>query len=266
MLLTDSFASRIASYENTAECNDRIHQEFTQLVQTIPFLKEHRKYIEDNDLGFGDAAFHYMWYLLIQHVAKTFPCPKVLEIGVFKGQVISLWSLIAAQQQLEISRAGISPLKGNPLPESRWSRRWNSLINLRFRRDLASGNFYPEENYRSIIADLFNTFQLDVSQVRLIEGYSNDPSILKTIENETFSLIYIDGDHTYEGVMADIQNYGRLVEPNGFLVMDDASYYLPGNAFWKGHETVSRACECIPSCGFVNVLNVGHNRIYQRIG
>jgi len=47
-------------------------------------------------------------------------------------------------------------------------------------------------------------------------------------------------------------------------VIDDASCNLPGTAFWKGHESVSRAADHWGGPGFVNVLNVGHNRVYKR--
>lgn len=267
MLFTDNFFERMKTYENTAEQNDRIHQEFTQIVQekNIPWLTEHRKYVETNRLGFGDAAFHYMWYLLIQHITKHFSSPKVLEIGVYKGQVISLWLLIANQLKLDLEITGISPLKGNPIPRSGWLKLWKILTSPSYRKDRNSGNFYPEEDYRAIIENLFKAFALDFSRVRLIEGYSNTPNVLKAVEPENYALIYIDGDHTFEGVTQDIINYSSHVLPNGFLVMDDASYYLPGNDFWKGHEKVSRACEMIPSLGFMNVLNIGHNRIYQKV-
>jgi hypothetical protein len=48
--------------------------------------------------------------------------------------------------------------------------------------------------------------------------------------------------------------------------MDDAAYGLPGTRFWKGYETVARACELLPGLGFTNVLNVGHNRVFERTG
>lgn len=47
-------------------------------------------------------------------------------------------------------------------------------------------------------------------------------------------------------------------------MIDDASYDLPGNGFWKGYESVARACRRLPGLGFKNVLNVGHNRIFER--
>lgn len=265
MFLNDSFGKRIEAYENTAEHNDKLHAEFSQVVQSIPFLAQHRKHIETNKLGFGDAAFHYMWYILIQDVFKKTLHPKPLEIGVFKGQVISLWALIASQLNFDISITGISPLKGNSIPKLKWVRRWKTLTDFKFREQLKSANFYPEENYKAIIKKLFEDFNLPLSELRLLEGYSTSANVINLVKNEKFSLIYIDGDHTYRGVIADLNNYGRLVELNGYLVIDDASYYLPGNAFWKGHETVSRACDIIPSLGFHNIMNVGHNRIYQKV-
>lgn len=266
VLTNDSFANRIRDYANTAEWNDRLHREFNQQVQAMPLLANHRQHIEAHQLGFGDPAFHYLWYLLIQQVATQFDRPNLLEIGVFKGQVISLWALLAKHLGLDLSITGITPLEGNPLPESTWLRRMKKVLSQKFRQDREAGNFYPDDDYLAIIADLFSRFDLDFAQVRLIHGYSNHPEVLASLQHETFSLIYIDGDHSFEGATADIQNYHSRIAPGGFLVMDDASFYLPGTGFWKGHETVSRACECIPALGFVNVLNIGHNRVYQKVG
>ena len=65
----------------------------------------------------------------------------------------------------------------------------------------------------------------------------------------------------YEVVNSDIRLYAPLVEPGGYLVMDDAAAFLPGT-FWKGFEGVARACMVLPSMGFTNVLNIGHNCIF----
>jgi hypothetical protein len=265
MLLTDSLSTRIAAYTNTAECNDALYQDFAQQFEKIPFLVEHRRHIETYELGYGGPAFHYMWYLILSHWINQVETPRFLEIGVFKGQIISLWALIARQQGWSIEISAVSPLEGNPLPESKWSRRWKALVNPHFAEELKAGNFYPEENYHATIAQLFQTFDLDFDTVHFLRGYSNDPEILETLKEEQFSVIYVDGDHTFDGVESDIRNYASKLALGGFLVMDDASYYLPGTAFWKGHEPVSRACEIIPSLGLVNILNMGHNRIYQKV-
>jgi hypothetical protein len=46
--------------------------------------------------------------------------------------------------------------------------------------------------------------------------------------------------------------------------MDDASYFLPGKTYHKGHKSVSKACSIIPDMGFTNVLNIGHNSVFQK--
>jgi Methyltransferase domain len=265
MLLTDTFSARTAAYTNTTECNDTVYQDFSRQFENIPLLVEHRRHVETHQLGYGGPAFHYLWYLILTHCIHHFESPKFLEIGVFKGQIISLWSLIAQHHNWSIEISAISPLEGNPLPKSKWSRRWKSLINPRFAQEIKAGNFYPEEDYLATIQQLFQTFDLDFNKIRLIQGYSNDIAVLEATQADRFSVIYVDGDHTFNGVLSDLHNYASKLEPNGLLVMDDAAYYVPGTAFWKGHEPVSRACEIIPSLGFVNILNMGHNRVYQKV-
>src|SRR5208337_4300561 len=103
-------------------------------------------------------------------------------------------------------------------------------------------------------------------RVRLLRGFSTDPAILRSLQNESFHVIYVDGDHTFAGVRHDFLTFGAKVVPGGWLVADDAAADVPGTAFWKGHEAVTRATSVLPSIGFRNVLNVGHNRIYERNG
>ena len=200
-----------------------------------------------------------MWYLLIQDISAKYTNPKVLEIGVYKGQILSAWALIAKHLGINLSITGITPLSGNP-----WYKKLGSLNLADFIKDWQSGNFYHDKNYSKIIENAFSIFELDFPSVRVIKGYSSDVSVLNTIKNEQFHLIYIDGDHRFESVIEDIKNYSPQIIPNGFLVMDDASWFLPGSSYHKGHKAVSEACEIIPSMGFTNVLNIGHNRVYQK--
>jgi predicted O-methyltransferase YrrM len=108
-------------------------------------------------------------------------------------------------------------------------------------------------------------FYLDFENIELIHGLSNDSIVLKKLENEKYDLVCIDGDHQYEAVCNDIRNFSQKIEKGGFLVMDDASCNIPGTKFWKGHQSVSNACDEIKPHIFKNVLNVGHNRIFQRV-
>jgi hypothetical protein len=260
-----SFETLVSEYSNTAEHNDRLHVELTKSTWSDPLLSQHRKYIEENKLGFGDAAFHSMWSYLLRAAAARFGSVRALEIGVFKGQVISLLSLLAREHGLSLSIEGITPLSGNPLPGSRLLRFIKSALNKKFREDLENGNFYAVENYHDVITNLFRRFDLNFEDVKIYQGYSTDASIIEETKNETYHLIYVDGDHSYAGALHDFKTYGPKVVLGGWLVADDAGCDLPGSSFWKGHDAVSRAVRELPAMGFKNILNVGHNRIYERI-
>ena len=60
----------------------------------------------------------------------------------------------------------------------------------------------------------------------ILEGYSYEKKILNKLGSiiDAIDLLYIDGDHSYEGVCADFENYFPLVRKYGFIVFDD---YLP---------------------------------------
>ena len=105
---------------------------------------------------------------------------------------------------------------------------------------------------------------MNLDNVRVYKGYSTDQTILDQLKEKKFEIIYVDGDHTFEGAMHDFKAFGPLVISGGGLVADDAGCGLPGKSFWKGHEAVSKAAEILPSLGFRNIPNVGHNRIFEK--
>ena len=53
---------------------------------------------------------------------------------------------------------------------------------------------------------------------------------LETIPDESLDFIYIDGDHTYEGVKADLELSLRKIKAGGIITGDD---YGPGS-WWEG--------------------------------
>jgi hypothetical protein len=263
--ITPSFNDIVSGYQNTAKANDRLFQQLTSLTWSEPILGDHRRYIEDNKLGFGDAAFHAMWLRLIDCARARFGRIRLLEIGVFKGQVISLWSLIARHWKVDVEITAISPFKGRELPRSRLITWMRSRFDPKFREDLRNGNFYEISDYESAVRGLFDRFELDFSSLKLYRGYSTDAQIQSELADETFHVVYVDGDHTFAGALHDFTLFGPKVVKGGWLVADDAGFFNPGSAFWKGHEAVSRAANVLPEIGFRNVTNVGHNRIFQRV-
>lgn len=266
--MSDDLAQWIAEYRCTADGNDHIFQRFTELTDTIPWLKAHKDFVEANDWGMGFRAFHYMWLLLLDDCRRRQRSVSALEIGVFRGQTTSLWGLIAKEMGFEVAISAISPFSGNQ-PRSRFVRSLKKRLSPRYRAQKAAGSLYYDDDYYDRTKAIFEKFAGDFSAVRVHQGLSSDRAIQRAVAGGHFAVVYIDGDHSYEAVRSDIAWYALLVAPGGYLVMDDAGWFLPGRQFaeipfYKGYESVAQACATIEPMGFDNVLNVGHNRVYRR--
>lgn len=164
---------------------------------------------------------------------------------------------------------GISPLEGNypnnSIFRSYYIKKILSYIIPSIKKDFADGNIHIQEDFIGHIQKMFDNSNLDLKAINLIKGYSNDENVVAQVKNKTFDIVYIDGDHSYKVCKEDLDNYAKLIKLNGYLVMDDASNFNPGTKFFKGIIEVSRACEEIDPKVFKNILNVGHNRVYQKI-
>jgi predicted O-methyltransferase YrrM len=57
----------------------------------------------------------------------------------------------------------------------------------------------------------------------LIRADSHDPQTVRSVDGlrASVDLLFIDGDHSYEGVRADFENYARLVRPGGLIAFHD---------------------------------------------
>jgi cephalosporin hydroxylase len=260
-----SLQKYVQAYIPSEEANDALWNEFTRLTNTISYLRDHRDWVEKYNWGFGDRAFHYMWYLLATQEILNRANPTLLEIGVYKGQIISLWALIAANQGATPNIYAISPLTAGHRRLSPVLHKVMLRLSRRYREDVTSGNHYEEEDYSRCVEQIFSQFDLDISSIRFLKGYSQDERIKAQVKNLFFDVVYVDGGHRYEEVLDDIRFYGDQIKIGGYLVLDDASYFQPGTVYWKGHESVSRAAEGIDRKKYKNILNVGHNRIYQRL-
>lgn len=252
-LLPDLIARGIGS---TAAENDADFALFHQATESVRFLRQHRDLIEMREFGFGERAFHAMWLELIRERAYASPdrTLDLLEIGVFKGQVISLWALISRLLRLPLAIDAMGPLSGEgPTDPAARAEAYRC----------GEGNIVPPDDYPALIADLFARCALDLSAIRFLRGMSQQPEIIAAAKS-AYDLIYIDGDHAEAAVRADLANFAHRLRPGGFLVLDDAALFLEGG-FWKGFEGPSKAAEDLPAMGFRNVLNVGHNRVFQRV-
>lgn len=201
-------------------------------------IKAHRIYFSNNSRGFGEDALHAMWYKIFNEYKPV----NVLEIGVYRGQVISLWGLIADCMGYEININGISPFSSAGDEVSDY------LMNL---------NYLDDTNYN---------FQKFTNQkVTLIQNFSNDINAINFIKNKKWDLIYIDGSHDFEIALSDYKLCKSALIKNGILVIDDSSLYTdykPAFFSFAGHPGPSLIVKEFADKELKRIMSVGHNNVY----
>ena len=80
------------------------------------------------------------------------------------------------------------------------------------------GNNFQYVNLDSVYHDLTRKYK-DSPNVSLLKGDS--VTMLSTFPDNTFDMVYLDGDHSYEGVKKDIEVAFQKVKPNGWLMGHD---------------------------------------------
>ncbi len=69
-----------------------------------------------------------------------------------------------------------------------------------------------------------------------IQGNSTDPKVVERVKeiypDNNVDFLFIDGDHSYDGVKADYENYKGLVRKGGIIVFHDAVGYWTVKKLW----------------------------------
>jgi len=119
-------------------------------------------------------------------------CPKkVLEIGTFQGGTLCILARLSAPRAVIITV------------------------------DLPGGKFGGgHSKLRSL---LYHMFGKSFQSLHLIRGDSHSEEVAARVRDITQSLdvLFIDGDHTYEGVKRDFRSYSPLVRTGGIVAFHD---------------------------------------------
>lgn len=69
-----------------------------------------------------------------------------------------------------------------------------------------------------------------ITQIK-VDSHNRDEALKIIKENnfESVDLLFIDGDHTYEGVKRDFEFYSQFLSENGIVLMHDISLNDPGH-------------------------------------
>lgn len=78
-------------------------------------------------------------------------------------------------------------------------------------------------SYLTPMTEIERQFDLKVFKygTRVTKVKNKSSNVYNTFSDETFDVVYIDGDHTYEGCKLDIVNYLPKVRKGGFLCGHD---------------------------------------------
>lgn len=241
MIEYSTLAEAQAGWQNEEQVQKHLNESFVAKTNMVPELNAHRTFVENNIFGFGERAFPWLWHLIVQELPKSF---TFLEIGVFKGQTLSLVRLLADMQKKKVKRYGITPLS-------------------------TEGGVW-ESDYRRDIEYIHEVHNLE-KDYTLLEGLSEDPAIIEQAGKLKLNVLYIDGGHEERHITNDIEQYSHLVKPGGFMVIDDScnSFKMPFGYF-QGIDAVTRVVDAklppvTPSDEWEFVFSVVHNRVYRRV-
>jgi len=205
------------------------------------FLREHRNYFRQERRGFGEDAFHAMWWLLF----LEFHPVRCAEIGVYRGQVISLWTRIAKVLNQPLEALGISPLS----PAG----------------DVVSGDYLASLDYQDDISRNFAHFGLGSPQ--LLKALSTDDVAVSALRSQKWDLIYIDGNHDEPVVTADYELSRECLRPGGLMIMDDSGLelgYKPPAFSFGGHPGPSKVARTRAANELELLGVVGHNVVFRK--
>ena len=227
-----NFKSRNAKYKY-------FHHYFWNIAPE--WLRKHRKYFSQNQRGFGEDAFHAMWYFIF----NEFKPKNILEIGIYRGQTLSLFALLSKKFNINTNIHGISPFASVGDSVSKY------LENIDYYSDVKK-NFA----YFNLKPPFFH------------KGLSTAKAMINLIQSQKWDLIYIDGNHDYEIVKHDFTVCSKQLNRGGLIVLDDASLYTdykPSLYSTAGHPGPSKVALEIDSNLFDEILAVGHNRVFRKI-
>ncbi|HET7648576.1 MAG TPA: class I SAM-dependent methyltransferase [Gaiellaceae bacterium] len=158
-----------------------------------------------NQLNHGVASLQFDEAALLYHLARDVQQGPVAEIGRFKG--------------------GSTFIFATALPEG--VELWSYDFHVALRPDM------PGERLDEELRAALDRYDL-ARKVRLLVADS------RTAEPppEPLELLFVDGDHSYEGAKADLERWGAFVRPGGHLLLHDA---VDSGGYGNHYPGVARA-------------------------
>ncbi len=127
------------------------------------------------------------------NVLEPMAMRNVCEIGTFKGGTLYVWCQLASEDAHIVSI------------------------------DLPGGGFGGGYNERSL--PFFQSFRKPQQTLNCLRGNSHDPEVRNQLAlalgGSKLDFLFIDGDHSYDGVKKDFYDYQEYVHPGGVIAFHD---------------------------------------------
>lgn len=151
----------------------------------------------------GDLEDHVLNYFLIRDSARLGDGQTVHgEIGVLFGGslLMSLFALDSVKTNRKM--VAIDPLDGYYGDDA-----LDPLTQLHI-------------NQETVIRNITG-LGFDIAKILIIPKLSESVETLDIVRDLRFASIWIDGDHSYEGIKRDWNNYSKLIIPKGYVLFDN---------------------------------------------
>jgi hypothetical protein len=87
-----------------------------------------------------------------------------------------------------------------------------------FRKEITGVSSGDSSHFQNLYEEVKNKFSNN-SKVRIVRDYSVNAA--KMFDNEYFDFVYIDGDHSYEAVLKDLEAWYPKLKKFGVMCGDD---------------------------------------------
>lgn len=133
---------------------------------------------------------------MIRHYASAITKPAILEIGIFRGEFLETIATTCDVGSLD----GVDLFKGVTCSGN------------------VDGNNVVSYDVGKSFVELTDKYK-DVPHVNV--HASDSSTFLRGVPNNTYDIIYIDGDHSYKGVQLDLIYAFQKVKPMGYIMGHD---------------------------------------------
>lgn len=168
----------------------------------INYIASRIRSIENRCSGRLATASQTMIARILSAQSTPGPDLRILEIGVLFGVASACFHRICSEYGRKVHLTLIDPFEGY------YDRSDGDVITgVPVARAIFDGNM--------------EACSVPPSDYSVLQGMSDDPAIIAAAASADYDVLLIDGDHSFDGVRRDYENFRTMVRPGGVILFDD---------------------------------------------